>query len=243
MIFHSRVGAGLIASLVSLSTAPAYVAADEAPSKNAAGKATHGVVVNKPKAFPGYTLVFPLLSTKTYLIDMQGHLVRTWDSKYAPGQEAYLLDNGHLLRPAKLREGEALFAGAGGGGRVQEFTWEGQLVWDYKFHNEKQIQHHAITPMPNGNVMLLVWERKTAKEAIDAGVKPELAGSGEMLVDSLVEVQPAGKTGGKVVWEWHLWDHLIQDHDKTKANYGDVAAHPELVDVNFARNPSAAFDN
>ena len=92
--------------------------------------------------------------------------------------------------------------------------------------------------MPNGNVLLIVWERKTAKEAVEAGVKPELAGSGEMLVDSIYEVKPKGKTSGEIVWEWHLWDHLIQDHDASKANHGDVAAHPKLVDVNFGRNTS-----
>jgi hypothetical protein len=201
------------------------------------------VQVNKPTAFQGYTLVFPLQSTKTYLIDMQGRVVREWASKYAVGQEAYLLENGHLLRPAKLSDGEALFAGAAQGGRVQEFTWEGELTWDFKFHNEKQLQHHAITRLPNGNVLLIVWERKTAKEAIEAGVKRDLAGNGETLVDSIIEVKPRGKTGGEVVWEWHVWDHLIQDHDSSKANYGDVAAHPELIDVNFGRNALPAFAN
>jgi hypothetical protein len=206
-------------------------------------KAKLGLQINKPNAFQGYTLVFPLQSTKTYLIDMQGRVVRTWESKYGAGQDAYLLEDGHLLRPANLGDNEALFGGASQGGRIQEFTWDGKLIWDFKFHNEKQIQHHAITPMPNGNIVLIVWERKTAKEAIDAGVKPELAGSGEMLVDSIYEVQPRGKTSGEIVWEWHLWDHLIQDHDASKANYGDVAAHHELVDVNFGRNTFAPFAN
>ena len=31
----------------------------------------------------------------------------------------------------------------------------------------------------------------------------------------------------------HVWDHLIQDFDPSKANYGDVEDHPELVDINF----------
>ena len=202
-----------------------------------------GVQLNSPKAFQGYTLIFPLQSTRTYLVDMQGRIVRTWESRYAAGQDAYLLPNGHLLRAAKLSENEAFFAGPAQGGRVQEFTWEGRLIWDYKFHNQKQLQHHAITPMPNGNVLLIVWERKTAKEALEAGVKPESVRDGEMLVDSLVEVKPRGMTGGEVVWEWHLWDHLIQDQDRSRRNYGDVAAHPELVDANFGRNMFPAFAN
>ena len=54
-----------------------------------------------------------------------------------------------------------------------------------------------------------------------------------MQPDSLIEIKPVGKTGGEIVWEWHLWDHLIQDVDKDKANFGDVLAHPERVDINF----------
>jgi hypothetical protein len=227
-----------VALVITLIFAGTIWAFDE-PSEKPASKHQAGVVANQPGAFEGYTLVFPLQSKKTYLVDMQGKVVKTWESKYTPGQEAYLLENGHLLRPAKLSDNEALFGGAGGGGRIQEFTWEGKLVWDFKFHNERQIQHHAITRLPNGNLLLIVWERKNAKQALAAGVKP--AAATDMLVDSLVEIKPAGATGGQVVWEWHLWDHLIQDHDNTKANYGDVALHPELVDANFARN--AGFGN
>jgi len=204
---------------------------DGQPTKPAPSRL--GLVVHEPGAYQGYTLVFPFGSTRTYLIDMQGKVVRTWLSKYTPGEEAYLLDNGHLLRPAKLSDSEAIFTGAGPGGRIQEFTWEGTAVWDFKFHNERQIQHHGITRMPNGNIMMIVWERKTPEELAEAGVKPVVFSRGDMLVDSLIEISPAGKTGGKIVWEWHLWDHLIQDHDASKANYGDVAADPERVDVNF----------
>jgi hypothetical protein len=198
-----------------------------------------GVVANKTGALDGYTLVFPLSSKKTYLIDLEGRVVHQWESKYLAGQEAYLLGNGHLLRGAKLAEGEAFFAGAAAGGRVQEFTWDGQLVWDFKFHDEKRLHHHALTCMPNGNVMLVVWDFKTADETLAAGMKPEFAR--DYLVDSLVEIKPTGLTTGEIVWEWHLWDHLIQDHDVTKANFGDVAAHPELIDANFGR--SGGFAN
>jgi len=241
-VFHSRVAVALAVLLVFVVVSqPDRASADNSPAKNTDAKAQQGVVVNDPKAFQGYTLVFPLSSTKTYLIDMQGRVVRMWQSRYMAGQDAYVLENGSLLRSADLAENEAFFAGASKGGRIQEFTWDGRLVWDYRFHNQSQIRHHAITRLPNGNILMIVWERKTPQEAIAAGVKPELAGKTDMLVDALIEVKPTGKTGGKIVWEWRMWDHLIQDHDRAKANYGDVAAHPELVDANFARRAGGGF--
>jgi len=50
---------------------------------------------------------------------------------------------------------------------------------------------------------------------------------------SVIEVQPTGPTTGEIVWEWHTWDHLVQDHDATMGNYGVVADHPELIDLNY----------
>ena len=115
------------------------------------------------------------------------------------------------------------------------------LVWDFKFYNAKQLPHHDMTRLPNGNVLLIVWDRKTAEEAIAAGRRPEMTGDRHLLPDSLVEIKPTGKTTGEVVWEWHLWDHLVQDFDKSKANFGNVAEHPELVNINYGEDelPSA----
>jgi hypothetical protein len=44
-----------------------------------------------------------------------------------------------------------------------------------------------------------------------------------------------GKDSGKIIWEWDLFDHLIQDFDSTKNNYGIVRNHPELVNINYVQ--------
>jgi hypothetical protein len=235
-------GAVLAAAALTLATsAVAVVAAPDdvpAPKKGDAappkriGAPKLGLQLNDPKAFQSYTLIAPLNGKKTYLIDMQGRAVRTWESQYTAGQEAYFLENGHLLRAATLDNRERLFGGAGQGGRVQEFDWDGNLVWDFKFHDDRRVAHHDICRLPNGNVLLVVWEIKTSAEAIAAGRRPETV-RGSWLADSIVEVKPTGKTTGEVVWERHAWDHLIQDADLSKANYGDVGQHPERIDVNF----------
>ncbi len=208
---------------------------DAAPAKPAPPKL--GLLLNEPKALQGYTLLSPMNSTKTYLIDMQGRIVNKWETNCNPAMCAVLLDNGHLLRPGMLgREGIPGFGGIpGAGGRVQEFTWEGELVWDFKFQNEKYQPHHDITRLPNGNVILVAQEKRTGKEAVAAGRRPELVGD-QFNPDCLLEIKPTGKTTGEVVWEWHLWDHLVQDFDKSKPGYGNVAEHPELVNVNYGED-------
>jgi Spy/CpxP family protein refolding chaperone len=206
-----------------------------------------GLSINEPRAFQGYTLLAPLESSKTYLLDMHGRVVQTWASDCAPALCPLLLENGHLLRPGSIGSESRVFGpGPGVGGRIQEFTWEGELVWDCKFYNARQLPHHDMTRLPNGNVLLVVSDRKTAEEAIAAGRRPEMTGESHLLPDSLVEIKPTGKTTGTVVWEWHLWDHLVQDFDKAKANFGNVAQHPELVNINYGEDelnpPTAAKD-
>ena len=120
------------------------------------------------------------------------------------------------------------------GGGVQKIGWDGTLIWDFKYTSDSYVPHHDIKPLPNGNVLLICWEFKTQAEAVAAGRKTALLSESKLWPEKIVEIQPVGSTGGNVVWEWHLWDHLIQDFDSSKLNYGIVAAHPELVDINFA---------
>jgi len=65
------------------------------------------------------------------------------------------------------------------------------------------------------------------------GRNPGTMDSGQLWPDFIIEVKPTGPTSGDIVWEWHVWDHLIQDYDPSKPNYGVVAEHPELIDINF----------
>ncbi|MBU0618268.1 MAG: aryl-sulfate sulfotransferase [Planctomycetes bacterium] len=191
-----------------------------------------GLLRHEQGASEGYTLFVPIRSTTTYLIDMDGNVVHSWESDSPPGHAAYLLENGNLLRCARERENET-FRGGGVGGRVQEIAWDGTVVWDFIYSNDQHCQHHDIEPLPNGNVLLIAWERKSAADAIAAGRNPELLPSEELRPDHVVEVRPDRPRGGTIVWEWHVWDHLIQDHDPDKANFGVVADYPELIDVNF----------
>ena len=78
---------------------------------------TVGLFTNEPGSSVGYTLFSPRYTT-SYLIDNEGRLVNSWDSAFNPGQLAYLLENGNLLRGAELG-GNATFTAPGGGGAAR----------------------------------------------------------------------------------------------------------------------------
>lgn len=206
-----------------------------------AGGQSRGLVRNKDNVSKGYILFSPLLSTMTFLIDKKGRVVHTWKSEFAPGASVYLLDNGNLLRCARQPNART-FHGGGQGGRIQEFTWEGKLIWDWVIASGDRLQHHDIEPLPNGNVLLIVWERKTYKQAVEAGRNPRRMSPAGLWPDCVLEVQPQRPNSGRIVWEWHLWDHLIQDFHPKLKNFGKVSDHPELIDINGDRKPESITD-
>jgi hypothetical protein len=181
---------------------------------------TVGLYLNTPRAFNGYTLLAPKHNTITYLIDNEGRIVNQWKSSYEPGQSAYLLPNGHLLRAGMIRVPGS--TGGGEGGRIEEFDWDGSLVWAFELAGRDRQLHHDIKPMPNGHVLALMVERKSREEAVAAGFDPNRLQEDYLLPDAVVEIAPEPPRGGRIVWEWHVWDHLVRG--------GDPAAHLELVD-------------
>jgi hypothetical protein len=165
------------------------------------------------KAFQGYTLIAPNEDKTTYLIDMEGYIVHTWPSQYTPGQHAILLENGNILRGARLPDGSFKFGGAGG--LLQEIDWSGKVVWEYKNSTPTTIQHHTFCRMPNGNTLVLCWEKKTREEAIAKGRNPDTVKEDGICPDYIQEVNREGK----VVWEWHVWDHLGTGPNQFNINF------------------------
>ena len=198
---------------------------------------TIGLFVNDTaKVFKGYTLFAPKQNTMTYLINNDGRIAHQWKAcKYPPGQSVYLLENGHLLRTCMIPGN--LGTGGGEGGRVEEYDWNDSLVWSLDYSSSTSMQHHDIKRLPNGNIIMLVVEKKTLAQIIDAGFdtskmqQPDFRQKQMMVPDCAIEVQPTYPSGGIVVWEWHVWDHLIQSFSAMKSNYGVPSAHPELIDA------------
>ncbi len=202
-----------------------------ADAKNGAdGDEPRGLRVREPGALPGYTLIAPLFSFRTVLVDMEGKVVHEWKSAAPATADAHLLPNGNLLRATRDID-SAVFEGGGIGGGVEEIAPDGAVAWRYSIKSEKFHSHHDVEPLPNGHVLAIVWERHSKADAVAAG-RDEKRVPRELWSDAIYEIQKQGQSGGRVVWEWHVWDHLIQDHDEGRANFGDVAAHRELIDIN-----------
>ena len=185
---------------------------------------TVGLILNDSTATQGYVLFGN--NETTYLIDNCGLVINSWLSDYKPGEAIYLLENGNLLRAAQL---ESDFDAGGSGGRFELFDWGGTLLWSFEYATPNLHAHHDLTYLPNGNFLFTAWEKHTETEAKDFG---RLA-DGEVWSERIVEVEILEDNEAKIVWEWRLWDHLIQDTDPSKPNFGNIADHPERVDINF----------
>ncbi len=186
----------------------------------------------------GYVLFAPNNATTTYLIDKCGKQVKSWASTYRPGQSCYILPDGNLLRSGNTNN--TTFNAGGKGGVIEKINWSGNVVWSYTISTTTECQHHDIKALPNGNVLAIVWESKTNTQAIAQGRNPALTTT-TVWSEKIIEIQPIGLTGGNIVWEWHLWDHLVQDFDNTKPNFGIVASSPQLVNLNYSASSNTTI--
>lgn len=192
---------------------------------------TVGLFTNAPGSYTGYNLFAPLTNKTTYLIDNCGKYIQSWTSSYTPGNSVYLLEDGTLLRTGNTNNSS--FSNTGGsGGIIERFDWDGTLLWSYQVSEANQLQHHDIEYLPNGNILAIVWEKKTSTEATDAGRNPSYLGT-ELWSEKIIEIQPVSTNQANIVWEWHVWDHLVQDYSSSKNNYGSVSDQPELINLNY----------
>lgn len=201
---------------------------------------TVGIFQNDSTALNGYTLFAPLNATETFLIDNCGELVNKWSaSPYKPGPAVYLLEDGSLLKTGKINTGTIITGGSGG--QLERYNWDDSLTWSYTFDGPTFRQHHDITPLPNGNFLVLSWDVKSRNDAVAAGLDTSQY-DGELWSEKLTEIKPIGADSIQVVWEWFLWDHIVQDVNSALPNFGIVSQNPHKVDLNFYNNTGISKD-
>lgn len=179
---------------------------------------TIGLLHHTTDTTDGYTLFTPEKNNNTYLINNCGEVVNQWTFTERPGLTCYLLENGNLLRAGR--------------DYLETRDWNNNIIWSYNMQAAGYNQHHDIEPLPNGNVLCLLSHFYSDNEMIAEGKNPSFTDA-NFKIDELIELEPNGLNGATVVWKWSFLDHFIQDFNSTKSNYGIVANHPELIDINY----------
>lgn len=189
---------------------------------------------SRASSYDGFNLLYPHNQSTVFLVDNCGQIVHSWEdiAPTVPGNSAYITDTGELIRCKRSQTSavnDPIWAG-GGGETVEVLDWDNELIASFTLNDSTMRLHHDIAPMPNGNVLMIAWELKTLEEAIDAGRNPALLDQNKLWPEVILEWNP---TTDSIVWTWKAWDHLIQDFDPSKANFGNITDHPELININY----------
>ena len=181
----------------------------------------------------GYNLLYPHNQSNVYLLDNCGRIAHVWtDEGVVPGNSAYLTEEGNLVKTKRLTTSavnDPIWAG-GGGETVDVLDWDNNLIAQYDLNNDTYRLHHDVAVMPNGHVLMITWVNMPREDALAAGRNPDLMTQDKVWSESVIEWDPLLDS---IVWQWNAWDHLIQDYDSNRANFGDVSQHPERIDLNY----------
>ncbi|WP_437880255.1 aryl-sulfate sulfotransferase [Pseudomonas sp. LRF_L74] len=161
-----------------------------------------GVTLYDPaKAWGQYT-VFSGADRTSYLIDMNGNVVRSWPYKGFPTEVIDPAVNGGrkghvLLQLEERKDGNQRSFGNGVNNHsIAELDWDGKQVWSWAGDKAggHAHQHHEQERLANGNTLVLANTLHKVR-----GFKLD-----ELIDDVIYEVDAKGK----VVWSWLASDHL-----------------------------------
>jgi len=203
------------------------------------------IVYNTEATDGGFNLIYPHNQPDAFLLDMCGNVVHKWENpdSLRPANVIYILENSDVMityRPASF-EADAIWAG-GGGATIERRTWDNEPIWSFTRNDAEYRLHHDIQPMANGNVLVTAWEQRDSLECIESGRDPESLTSAGMWSEVVWVIAPTSDGNAEVIWEWAVWDHLIQDFDSTKSNYGVIADNIDKIDINFGSGLNQAAD-
>ena len=128
--------------------------------------------------------------------------------------------------------------GEGGTDFVKK-DWDGNVIFDLEETRSNYHPHHDSILVKNkklgrDTVIYIANKDLTHDQIIAAGANPAWSAYTSGQMDCLVE---RDSLDNKVVWEWCMYDHLIQDLDPTKNNYvaagKKISDYPGKMNINF----------
>jgi hypothetical protein len=171
-----------------------------------------------------YALVIDQTGQGADIIDHDANIIFSWDFKDSIGNDANLLDDGSMV--VCLKDSDAAITFGGYGGVFQKINADQTTDWEVSYSTDEQTAHHDVEYLSNGNIIFIVWEELLSSDAIALG----FSGSQDIYPEAIVEMNPETE---EIIWEWHATDHLIQDYDSSKLNYGTVQDNPNKIDINY----------
>ncbi len=160
-----------------------------------------------------------------YIVDKTGAKIKQWSFNLNLGNDLELLPDGGvmgLFKPETLPP----FNFGGYGGVLRRYDSNYNLTWEYALHDENELLHHDFSILPNGNVMVLVWERIAAAEAVANGVER----TSDLFTEKIIEIDPTNNT---IVWQWRSWEHGVQDVNPDALNYGELHENFNRINLNY----------
>ena len=223
----------------------------------------HGPVMPgaDPRQDPGYLLIYEhcnamdvQVGRDLWLQSVDGRRVHQWPARNHASETstAHLRDDGRLIRtscPSLWLD--VLCFPVGAHGIISIEDPDGTVVWEYElFEPGRRVMHHAFEAMPNGNILVTVYEGRTFAEAVQFGWQeqpqdvlmrpPDLQ---RWWIETVLELEPNLETGAtRVVWEWRSADHLVQDVDPGLPHFGELGPGCRRIDINYSRYPNYRFN-
>ena len=154
-------------------------------------------------------------SSQTYLISNSYNKVNIWEHELSAIGIPHLNTDGSII--IQFKSPDHSFGNTRGpiGGTFKKIDWNGNTLWQYDFYNNSFHPHHDFEVLPNGNILVLGWEKIAYSDAINAG---RVNIENEIWPLVIYEISPLENDSAEIVWEWHIWDHLIQDVDSSLIN-------------------------
>jgi len=173
--------------------------------------AQSGIQLNTESAQPGYVL-FETNFNGTFLVDNCGNVVNDW-SVGNSNNHSKLLPNGNLL----YQNNSTVF----------ERSWDNVTLNQVSIPFGSLELEYEVIKLPNNNYLCVGRRFFNTNDFTNLGF--ETGGiNNPTRIDVVVELDV---NTGEIVWEWNIKDHVIQERDPSQNNYGVIADHPELLDM------------
>ena len=162
----------------------------------------------------GLVLISDFTTESVVLIDIDNNIVNSWEVNDYNLLRSYLTPDSILVTISKLNNLPVL----------QKYDWDGLLLWTFIFEEGECLIHHEQVILPNGNILAICKETIIAEENIYFNE--------DLVIDKIIEIEPLDNDQANIIWEWHFYDHLIQDYDPNMLNYGTISENPQLFNIN-----------